>query len=325
MNRRLFVQLLLALLAVLASGCAPAGPQRVAAAPRAASPLAGFPLTVTDDSRRRVTLPAPARRIISLSPAHTETLYALGVGDRLIAADTYSDYPPGARAKAILNCWPRPPAEQIAALKPDLLVVLTPNDEFIRQMEAVQVTVLELFPKTYEQALEGILLLGRVTESEAAARRLVEAMRARARAVQERLQRARRKRVLYEIDASDASRPYVAGGGGLYGDLLRLAGGENIFADLSSPATQVSGEQVVARDPEVILLGDVQMPSYPQRPTMLRARPGWAGITAVRAGKVFAVNGERIVHPGPRLIEGLEEIARCLHPERFPRGSHGSG
>ncbi|HEU4754824.1 MAG TPA: ABC transporter substrate-binding protein, partial [Armatimonadota bacterium] len=124
-------------------------------------------------------------------------------------------------------------------------------------------------------------------------------------------------RVMYEIDASDPSKPYVAGGRGVYGELLPLAGGRNIFQDSPLPAAQVSTESVVARDPQVILLGDSQVPLNPQRPDTVRRRPGWQGIAAVRSGRIYPVAAERMTRPGPRLVDGVEEVARLLHPERF--------
>jgi iron complex transport system substrate-binding protein len=310
------------LLVLAAGGCGlpqPARPEGSAPAP--AGTASGFPLRIRNDDGREVTLPSLPRRIVSLAPAHTETLFALGVGDRVVAADTYSDYPPAARIIATLNCWPRPPVEPIVALAPDLVLVLTQDDQFLRQMEAARIPALRLFPKDYEQALAGILLLGRVTGKTPVAESLVRSMRERSRAVETAVRGATRKRVLFELDAADPTRPYVAGRGGIYGALLRMAGGENVFADLPVPAGQVSAEQVVARDPAVILLGDSQSPVRPQRPEMLRQRPGWAGIRAVRTHQVFPVVSERITRPGPRLVEGLEEIARRLHPDRYRRSS----
>jgi iron complex transport system substrate-binding protein len=145
----------------------------------------------------------------------------------------------------------------------------------------------------------------------------VDSMRARAAAVKKAVAGTRPPRVMYELDASDPARPYVAGSGGFYGELMTLAGGRNVFGDLPDTAVQVSSEQVVARNPEVVLLGDTNVPKHPQRTDSLRGRPGWAQVEAVRKGQVYAVDYDRITRPGPRLIEGLEELAKLLHPDRF--------
>jgi ABC-type Fe3+-hydroxamate transport system substrate-binding protein len=180
------LSVLLASLTLAAVGCARSG-GGAAGTGAAPTPRTAFPLTITEEGGRRVTLARPARRIVSLAPAHTESLYAIGAGQLIAAADTYSNYPPEAKGKATLNCWPAPPGEQIVALKPDLVVVLTQGDEFIRQMEALRIQVLKLFPKTFEEALEDIQLLGRVTDREAAARQVVASMRERARSTEERV------------------------------------------------------------------------------------------------------------------------------------------
>ena len=306
---------ILLLVLSLVAGCGTGAGTRGTVSP---APTAnGAELKVQDDSGRTIALPGRPRRIVSLSAAHTETLYALGAAELLVGADTYSDYPPEVRPKATLNCWPRPPLEQILALKPDLVLVLTQDEEFLREMEPVRVPVLKLFPKTVEKAYANIELLGRVTGKEEEARRVVRSMRERSRSVTERLRGAKPLRVLYELDAVDPARPFVAGNGGFYGELMTMAGAENVFADVQGPSTQVSLEQIVARDPQVILLGDTGSPVNPQSPQAVAARPGWSAISAVRKHRVHGVESERITRPGPRLMEGLEEMARRLHPERF--------
>lgn len=307
----------LALVAVLLCGCNPPPAPAQSPAPGGAAAPAGFPLTITDDSGRQVTLPAPPQRILCLSPGHTETLYALGVGDRVVLTDTYSDYPAAVKPKAKLNCWPQPPVEQIVAERPDLVVLLTVDDSFLKKMDGLSIPTVKLFPETYARALEEIELLGRLTGTEPAAQKLVAEMRTREEKVRSRLQGVTPKKVLYEMSLGDAGRFYVAGRGGFYGTLLAAAGGINLFDDLEESAVQVSGEQVVARNPDVVLLGDTDTPIQPQQPGMLKQRPGWAETRAVRTGQVFPVKSERITRPGPRLVEGLEEIARLLHPERF--------
>ncbi|MCC2671908.1 MAG: Periplasmic binding protein, partial [Armatimonadetes bacterium] len=294
--------------------------QRRPPAPPASGPTAGgFPLRVTDDSGRQVAIPEPPRRIVCLSPAHTETLYALGAGELIVGADTYSDFPQEARSKARLNCWPRIPLEQVVAFKPDLVIVLTQEGEELRRLEAAGVRVVQLFPKTYEATLERMALLGRISGRETEAKELVSTLRRRTEAVTSRLQGAARTRVVYELDAMDAARPYVAGGGAIYNEVIRMAGGENLFADQKQPSVQVSSEQVIALNPDVILLGDTRSPVQPQSPARVASRPGWSRISAVKSGRVYGVVSERITRPGPRLVDGLEDVARRLHPELFDR------
>jgi iron complex transport system substrate-binding protein len=124
--------------------------------------------------------------------------------------------------------------------------------------------------------------------------------------------------VYEELDASQPDMPFAAGPNGFYGQLIDLAGGTNIFGDLPGDFGQVSAESIVQRDPEVIVLTDADLPSNPQTPDMVRARPGWNVVSAVQNGAIYAVPGPLYSTPGPRLAHGLEDLARILHPDRFP-------
>jgi len=295
----------------------PPSPTAPASTPTGAAATSAFPVTVTDDAGRAVTFDRAPRRIISLTPGHTETLYALGVGDRVVVTDKYSDYPAENKPKATLNTYPKPNVEEIVALQPDLILVLVEGDEFIQQMDARKIPVLKLFPKTFDDTLKDIVILGKVTGTASKAEQITTAMRERAATVTAKTKDAPKRTVLYELDASDPTKPFVAGPSGFFGSLVPLAGGTNIFDDLKSPSGQVSAEQIIARNPDVIILGDSLLPFNPQTPAMVKARPGWAGIAAVRTSQIFPLDDSLLERPGPRLIDGLEEMARLIHPELF--------
>jgi iron complex transport system substrate-binding protein len=314
MNSPLRISILAAVSLALLTGC---GERPVTPTTSSAVGKTAFPLAITDDGGRHVSIPVLPQRIVCLSPAHTENLYALGAGELVVAEDTYSDYPPEARSKAKLNCWPRIPLEQVVGLKPDLVIVLTQEGEELRRMEAAGLRVVQLFPKTYGQTLDRILLLGRITGRETKAQEIVTGMRTRADTVKQRVTGEPRVPVVFELDATDSARPFVAGGGAIYHELIEMAGGKNLFAEQTKPTVQVSAEQIIARNPEALLLGDTTSPVLPQSPELVRKRPGWSQIRAVRTGHIYGVLSDRITRPGPRLVEGLEEIAQRLHPDRF--------
>ncbi len=301
---------------LLSASCAP-GPG-TGAQPTLPTASQQYPVTVTDDAGRTFTFAARPERIVSFTPGHTETLYALGAGARVVVTDKFSDYPPENAPKATLTTYPKPNLEELVSLQPDLLVVLTQGDEFLHAMEARGIPTLKLLPRTFEAALADIELLGDVVGARARAREITAAMRRRAAAVTAKAATAPKVRVFYELDGSDPAKPFAAGSSGFFGDLIPLAGGENVFGDLPRSSGQVSTEQVVARDPEMIILGDADLPYMPQTPEMVKARAGWAQVAAVRAGKVFAIPHAFLERPGPRLVEGLERLAKLLHPELFP-------
>jgi iron complex transport system substrate-binding protein len=296
----------------------PAVPTAAIPTATSASASATFPVTVTDDAGRKVTFNSAPQRIISLSPGLTETLYALGVGDRVIVTDQYSDFPAENQSKAKLNTYPKPNAEEIVSLKPDLIVVLAEGDDFIQQMDQQKIPILKIFPKSFDDTLKDILLFGQVTGTTPKAEQITATMRERAAAVTAKTQNAPKVSVLYELDASDPTKPFVAGPTGFFGSLVPLAGGKNIFDDLGQSSGQVSSEQIVSRNPDIIILGDSNSPYNAQTPDLVRARSGWNQINAVKNGRIYSLNDAFLSRPGPRLIDGLEQMAKLIHPELFP-------
>ena len=277
-----------------------------------------FPLTLTDDTGATATFSAPPQRIISLSPGLTEITFALGHGDQLVAVDTYSTYPPEAKEiQPRLTTYPNPSLEAIVGLKPDLVLSLADREEDLALIRAQGIPVLKLLPKDFDAAVRTIQNLGRVYGSPDAGDAVAADMLHRRDAVVSALAGAARPRVYEELDASEPDKPFVAGPNGFYGELIDLAGGTNVFADLPGDFGQVGAETIVQRDPEVIILTDADLPFNPQTPEMVAARPGWDTITAVQQGAIYAVPAELYSTPGPRLIDGLEHLARLLHPDRF--------
>lgn len=295
-----------------------AAPASAAAPASSALAPAGFPLTVTDDAGRKVTFDRPPQRIISLSPGHTETLYALGLGDRVVATDSYSDYPAANKPKATLKTYPKPPIEQIVADKPDLVLTLVEGNDFLQQMDQQGIKTLKLFPTSFDGTLKDISLIGQVTGTSDRAGVITSGMRERANAIVAKTKNAPKPVVVYELDASDPTKPFVAGPAGFYGDLIPMAGGKNAFDDLKTAAGQVSAEQILARDPDVIILGDSLVPFNPQTPQMVKSRPGWSGIKAVKNNRIVVVDDNLVSRPGPRLADGLAQLAHAIHPELFP-------
>ena len=282
--------------------------------PAAAS--AAAPIAVTDDAGRTVRLPGAPSRVVSLAPSHTEAVYAMGLGDRLVAVNEWSDYPPEARAKPQVRGL-RPSLEQIVALRPDLILFVGGMGDLVSQFEAQGLPVLVLAPRDLEGVYHGIDLLGAALGAPERARAITRAMRGRVAAVRARVAGARRPRVFYEVDAADPVRPFTAGPGTFIHELLELAGAENVAAGARGAWPQISLEQILRADPEIIILGDAIAVNNPQTPETVLRRPGWEWVTAVRRRAIHAVDGNLVSRPGPRIVEGLEALARMLHPDRF--------
>jgi iron complex transport system substrate-binding protein len=295
-------------------------PTNTPAAVPTSIPTAAYPLTITDSNDRKVTIAAQPQKIVSLSPSDTEIVYALGQGAKLVAVDQFSDYPP--EAKSVLNIGGSRGNfnfEKIVALAPDLVLAAGPTAaDTIKKLEDLKLTVVVISSRktTLDSIMGDIKLAGSILGVPAQARQLTEAMQQRLDVLKTRVAAAKaRPRVYWELDGTNASKPYTVGAGNFVHDLITLAGGENVFSGLSASFSQVGAETVVAANPEVIILSDA---AYGISPESVKARSGWDVISAVKNGKVFPIDDNLVSRPGPRIVEGLEAAARLIHPELFP-------
>ena len=283
----------------------------------AAAVLAGAAtLTLLDDVGRSVVMNGPPDRIVTLAPSNTEILFALGAEDRIVAVDQWSDHPPAAKTKPRISPF-SPSLEQIVRLRPDLILAAQGSAEPVLSLDRQGVKVLVLAPRTLEDIYRNILLIGRIVEAEGRAKRLVDAMRRRVAAVLAKVRGAPRPKVFVELDASDPIRPFTAGPGSFVDLLVQLAGGVNIAASSRTAWPQFSLEELLRADPDMIILADELVTVNPQTPQTVARRPGWSLLRAVDRGAMYSINAELISRPGPRIVEGLELMAKRLHPDRF--------
>ncbi len=296
-------------------GTAPAGATTCATAATLATPATTattFPLTVTDDAGRDVVIPAVPERIVSIAPSNTEILFALGLAAKVVAVDQYSDYPPEAKQKPQLGSYVEPDLEQIVAAAPDLVLATGVHAETVLpELESLRLTVAVIDPGNVDEVLDGIGLVGRVTGEDARATILTCELLERVDAVAERVAGAPPPRVFFEL----SPELHTAGPGSFVDDLISRAGGQNVAADAGEEWPQLSAEALIEKDPEVVLLADHEAGATPEQ---VRARPGWQQMSAVKHGRLVPIDPDLTNRPGPRVVDGLEAIARALHPDRFP-------
>lgn len=322
--------LILTLLLVFAlAGCAPASaptevpapaPTEVPALPTVAPSQpptdAPAPLTFTDDAGRTITLESVPQRIVSLAPSNTEILFAVGAGSQVVGRDEFSDYPEEAKSlPSIGGSFGEYNLEAIVALEPDLVLAAEINTpELIKQLEDLGLTVYFLKnPTTLEEMYTNLETVARLTGQDAT--ELVDSLKSRVAAVDEKIASLdSRVSVFYEIDASDPAKPWTYGPGTFGSLLISRAGGQNVGDIASDPYPQLSLEQIVTANPAVIILGDAM---WGVTPEAVSTRAGWETIEAVKSGKVFPIDDNLISRPGPRLVDGLEQLAKLLHPELF--------
>lgn len=278
----------------------------------------GFPLTMQDRAGRTLTLPAPPRRIVSLSPAVTEILFAVGAGDRVVGVTEYCNYPPetagitkvGGFSGITVNL------EQIAALRPDLVILSAfMHERLFPLLGRLSIPNFAVEPRSFEEVYRTIETLGLLTGRGEAARNVTAEMRAKIARAEERRGNRERPGVFWEL----SDEPLMTAGGGTFiSEAIHLGGGRNIFADLSIEWPTVSIEQVLLRQPAWIITGDDHGSI---NPTQLARRPGWQGISAVREGRVATVSADALYRYGPRLADAVLEISAILHAPGAPGGS----
>jgi len=287
-----------------------------AATSTAAMPAAA--ITVTDGLGRTVTLSGPAKRIVSLAPSNTEILFAIGAGAQVVGRDDVSDYPPEVKSlPTVGGNMGNLNLEQITKLQPDLVITAEINSpEQVKSMENLKLTVFYLNnPKDLNGLYTNLDIVAKLTGHEQQAAQLDDSLRQRVTAVQTALQNVTsRPKVYYEIDGTDASKPWTAGPGTFIDQLLTMAGGTNVGVGLSGGYAQMSLEELLVQNPDIILLGDA---AYGTTPALVAKRPGWDAIAAVKNGRILPMDDNLVSRPGPRLIDGLETLAKIIHPEVF--------
>jgi iron complex transport system substrate-binding protein len=273
-------------------------------------------ITLSDDVGNVIEVKGPVERIVSLAPSNTEIAFALGVGDRLVGVTEFCDYPPEALEVDKIG-GVEPNLEQIVALEPDLVLAIggEPNPPIIGQLQDLGLTVLVLKPDDLDTLYHDIELVGQAAGAQQQAAELVVEMRERIAAVTAAVADGTgRPLVFYELDATDPTRPWTAGSGSWHDDFIHMVGGTNLGGAQQSAWVQLNAEEIVAQNPDIIILGDANWGTTPES---VAERPGWGVISAVRSGRVYPIDDNLISRPGPRVVEGIEELAQLIHPELF--------
>ncbi len=276
-------------------------------------------ISIVDGLDREVTLVEPAQKVVSLAPSNTEILFAIGAGEQVIGRDEFSDYPSqAADLPSIGGGFGDYNLEAIVDLAPDLILAAEINTpEQVKALEDLGLTVFLLSnPISLDEMYENLFTVAELTAHMSEAEDLVDTLRSRVSKVESDIESAEdQPTVFYELDATDPSAPWTAGSGTFIDTLITMAGGENIASDMEGQYLQISIEALLIRDPQVILLGDA---AYGITPESLLDRTGWSNISAVVNDRIYTFDDNLVSRPGPRLVDGLEQLASLLHPELSP-------
>jgi iron complex transport system substrate-binding protein len=268
---------------------------------------------VTDDEGTTIAIAAEPTKIVSLTPATTEILFKLGVGDRIVGkVEDPALYPPEAGKIPNLAKFGSVDVEKIVGLRADLVIAggntFTPP-EAIQQLRSLNVPTVVVYAPSVAKVFDDVVLTGRAVGREAAARDLAASMRAQFDQIGAATRDAPKPRTWYEIDATGAF--YGPADNSFLAEMIRLAGGDPITTG-SPDKFDIPAERLIKADPEVILLGDA---AYGVTSAQVAARPGWKTMTAVKKHAIRPIDDIVVTRPGPRIVDGLRALVTALHPE----------
>jgi len=275
--------------------------------------VAGFERRqITDEAGRQVSLPSQVDRVVSLAPNLTEIVFAVGGGGKLVGRTSYCDFPAEAKAVTEVGDTLHPSLERIIALKPQVVLVSTASqlEVFTKQLQDHDISVFVTDPHDLEGVFRSIEKVGEILGLTDRANQTVEALKQRVATVEQKLQGASRVRVFYQLSGEPL---YTIGKDSFVNDLIKRAGAVSVTADVPGAWPKYSAEAALATKPDAIILptggsmGD----------TNANVAEPLKGSSAVAQGRVYKINDDHLVRPGPRAVDGLEEMARALHPEAF--------
>jgi iron complex transport system substrate-binding protein len=267
---------------------------------------------------------AQPKRIVSTAPSLTELLYALGLGDRVVAVTDFCHYPPEAAKKPKIGGYTQPNLEAITAQKPDLVIIQTNPIELKRKLETMRLRVLEVEQGSIESLYQSMEEIGKATGVADRARQLHTSIEKQLGEVRQKAAGQKPTRMMFVVGRSPNSLEglVVVGRTSYLNQLIQLAGGENIFKDAMAPYPNVSLEEVMARNPDVILdMGDMTITTgvtEAHKQTVVRLWDRARTLNAVKNHRVYPIAADVFVVPGPRIVEAAREFLRLLHPEVAP-------
>jgi iron complex transport system substrate-binding protein len=286
----------------------------------AAALLAGQAPTRRTVSREPGAVSPPARRIVSLVPALTEMLFAIGAGSKVVGVSSFDEFPPEVAKLPRVGALLDPNTERILSLRPDLVLVYGSQANQEQQFQRAGIQTLRYRHGGIPVILQSIRDLGTATGYQASAAKVVGDLQARLEGIRARVKGRPRPTVLlvFERQPKTLREIYASGGTGFLHEILEIAGGRNVFADTTRESVQPSTETLLSRAPEVVI--EVRAHGMLEPADAAAERGTWATLSslpAVRNSRVHILNGQYLVVPGPRLADATETLARTLHPDAF--------
>ncbi|QAY65686.1 ABC transporter substrate-binding protein [Paenibacillus protaetiae] len=293
------------------ASASPTAESNASAQPSSDPAQTAYPLTVKDATGTELTFDAAPQRVVTLLPSETEIVYAIGSGDEVAGVDAYSNYPPEAADKPKIGDMTTN-IEAVAALNPDLVLASsTMNTDAVQKLRDLGLTVYASDPKTYDAVIDKIKVIGQIMNKQAEADQIAKHMQEVKQQVADKVKGAAPVKTYLEF-----SEGYTVGKGEFLDELLTIAGGQNTAGDQSG-WFEVDAEKIIQENPAVIVYPALQDANPNPILEGIKKRAGWDAIDAVKNNRIVEVSDDPLVRVGPRLADGLLELAKAIHPELF--------
>lgn len=269
-----------------------------------------YPLTVTDSNNKSVTIEKEPAKVVSVAPNITETIYTLGMGNKLVGRTDYCDYPAEVSKVASIGTLKTPNIEKITELKPDIVIASTHfKPEVEKKLEELGIKILVLYgEESFEGVYQTIETTGKILNAQEKAQEIISGMKNKVQSVQDKV-KGKNKPVTYYV-VSFGKEQYTAGKDTFIGKMLDMAGAKNAADDVTG--WNYSLEKLVEKNPEIMICS-----KYFDSKKGIQAENGYKDLKAVKENKLFEIDNNLLDRQGPRLAEGLEELAKIVHPEAF--------
>lgn len=270
-----------------------------------------YPITFKDGMDREVTIDSEPMRVVTMAPSMTETLFALGLGEKVVGRTDYCNFPEAALAVESIGSLREPNIEAIIALNPDLILMSThASEEVMAKLEEANIKVAVLIAQeSFDGVYDILTQAGNIFNVKDAADEIINTMKADVQDVSDKMKDVEKKTVYYVVGFGEWG-DYTATGDTFIHDMLEMAGGSNIAAD--GEGWSYNMESIIEKDPQFLICSELN-----DTKTTLEATEGYKDLTAVKEGRLAEINQDLLSRQGPRLAEGLKAIAKILHPELF--------
>ncbi|OKY77507.1 MAG: ABC-type Fe(3+)-hydroxamate transport system periplasmic component [Candidatus Methanohalarchaeum thermophilum] len=268
-------------------------------------------ITVQDDLGNNVTVTGEVERIVSAAPSNTEILFALGQGPEIVGVTEYCDYPSEAKYKEKIGGFQNPSVEKIISMDPDVVFAsTTTGEQTVEKLRNNDIPVYVSSPGSISGVIENINEIGKIVGAEDYAQNLTDDMEERIEQITNKVSDQEEKDVFYLMSTYGGT--WTAGENTFINQLITKAGGNNIASELKG-YKKISLSTVIQKDPDLIITTEHCYTNLGE----LKNKTGWKELTAVQEGKLYTLEEDQLVRPGPRIIDGLAEVAKTIHPAAF--------